>query len=130
MAKTLLQYKFPDRRQEAEAIKQMPPDRVGKLRDEIKFRLEGLLASCDDYFENLIESYCGVCEKFGYGYFDLPPEWGWLDNGLLLCDDCQNKWEKRFGTKPKAHRETEIVNDDSSVSKDTTLGRQTNFEFI
>lgn len=107
MAKTLLQYKFPDRRQEAEAIKQMPPDRVGKLRDEIKFRLESLLASCDDYFENLVESYCDICGEYGYAYFKLPPGWGWLSDGTLICDECQRRWEERFNEAPKVNRDSE-----------------------
>ena len=58
MGKITLQYKFPSRRVEVDAIKRMPPDRVQKLRDEAVARLEQLVASCDDYFENLVESHC------------------------------------------------------------------------
>lgn len=130
MAKTTLQYKLPSREDEDLAIKKMHPDQVGKLRDEIKFRLEGLLRSCDDYFDNLIESHCDLCSKTGYGYFDLPNDWGWKSGtGYLLCDECIKRWTKRFGA-PETNREGEIVYEYGSVSKDTTFGRQTNFEFI
>lgn len=122
MAETLLHYEFPDRRKEVEAIKQMHPDRVGRLRDEIKNRLGDLLASCDDYFENLIESHCDICGKCGYAYFDLPPAWGWLDNGALLCDKCQEKWEERFGEIPQVNRSGEMINEDNCVSKDIASG--------
>lgn len=104
MSKTTLQYKFPSRRAEVDAIKRMPPDRVQKLRDEAVARLEQLVASCDDYFENLVESHCYICNKYGYAYFDLPDKWGWLDDGTLVCDVCQEGWGKRFGDKPKVNR--------------------------
>lgn len=104
MSKTTLQYKFPNRQAEVDAIKRMPPDRVQKLRDEVVARLEQLVASCDDYFENLIESHCYICSKYGYAYFGLPDKWGWLDDGTLMCDDCQERWARRFGDKPNVSR--------------------------
>ena len=104
MPKISLQYSFPTQQQEVEMIKKMSPDRVGKLRDEMKNRLEGLLALCDDYFDNLVESYCCICGKYGHAYFDLPDKWGWLDDGTLMCDICQERWVKRFGDKPNINR--------------------------
>lgn len=107
MSKITLQYKFPSRRVEVDAIKRMSPDRVQKLRDEAVARLEQLVASCDDYFENLVESHCYICDKYGYAYFDLPDKWGWLSDGTLICDECQRRWEERFNETPKVNRDSE-----------------------
>ena len=125
----MLEYNFPDRKTEAEAIKQMSPDQVGKLRDEVKFRMEGLLASCDDYFKNLIESDCHICAKFGYAYFDIPPGWGFLKGGTLLCDDCIKRWTERYGA-PDINREGEITYEYERIPEDSTHWRQADFKFV
>lgn len=125
-----LSYKFPDRKKEAEAIKYMHPDRVAKLRSEVTNRLQGILDSCDDYFDNLIESECTVCVGSGYAYFDIPPGWGWLsDAGHLLCDDCIKRWADKFGALPTTNREGEIEYE-QSISEDSAHWRQADFKFI
>jgi len=125
-----LQYKLPSREVEAETIKNMSPKQVGKLRDDMMFRLGGLIDSCNDYFNNLIESDCHICAKFGYAYFDIPEGWGFLKDGELICNECVKRWKDRFGEEPNINRKGEIVYEHSSISKDTTHRRQANFEFV
>lgn len=125
----MLTYKFPTLQEETDAIKRMQPSDVGELENEILSRMKFLQERIRDYWDNLIESYCSICEKFGYGYFDIPDDWGWAKTGHLMCTGCQARWEKRFGEKPELNREGEIVYEYERIPKDSTLGRQTNFEF-
>lgn len=126
----MLEYKFPSLQDEVDAIKQMQPADVGELQNEIMHRMKFLQRCIDDYWENLIESYCSICEKFGYAYYDIPPNWGFVKGGYLLCTDCQDRWEKRFGERPEINREGEIVYEYEPVSENFAPGRQTAFEFV
>lgn len=126
----MLTYKFPELREESDAIKRMHPSEVGQLENEILSRMKFIQRCIDDYWKNLIESYCDICAKVGYGYFDLPDNWGWEKHGNLLCTDCQDRYEKRFGEKPELNREGEIVYEHSSIPKDSTSGGQAAFEFV
>ena len=125
----MLEYKFPKLREEADTIKQMQPDQVGRLKDIVAYRMKTLLSLCDDYFDNLIESHCDICAKTGYAYFDLPPEWGWISTGHLLCTDCIEKWTKKFGEPPELNRKGEIVYE-HEFSKDSPHRGQADFGFV
>ena len=49
--------------------------------------------------------YCGVCDKERVVFGDeLPDGWGWMDNGTMICLNCQVKYKKKFGNLPNIRR--------------------------
>lgn len=126
----MLDYKFPKQQIERDTIKQMTPEQVSRLRDVVKHRMENLLESCNDYFDNLIESDCYICAKFGYAYFDIPDGWGYLKDGQLLCDGCITRWTEKFGEPPAINREGEIAYEHGTVSEDTSHRGQADFRLV
>lgn len=123
-----LEYRFPDMREEADAIKRMSPSQVGKLRSEALSRIEHLNRICNDYFENMIESECYFCRHEGYGYYDLPEGWGFMNQGHIICTACQDKWEKRFGKRVEINKGE--VEYEHSIPEDSSHRGQANFEFV
>lgn len=124
----MLEYSFPQRQAEIDTIRGMTPDQVGKLRDTVKFRMKRLLDTCDEYFDNLIESDCYICGALGHGYFDIPDSWGFI-NDTLLCNKCIAKWTAKWGP-PNINEERGIQYEHSTIPEDSTHRGQADFRLI
>ena len=125
-----MDYSLPNVKDTYDALRQLRPDEVAKIRDDIKNKLETILRASDEVLEENIVSTCDICEKFGEGYNSLPHGWGWLKDGTLMCNNCNGKWTSKWGS-PTVYREGELIDEqDSIIPEDTTRRGQADFGFV
>lgn len=96
---------FPSDLSEAiKIIEDLPPEYMLRIQEAYNEESAKLSLAINNICDNICFVSCDVCSEEPLCYKPLENGWGWLDVGsswYLMCPNCQNNYEIKYGDKPK-----------------------------